>query len=476
MPDAAPVRPWAVVAVALVATSMVMLDTTIVAVALPQIAADLDAGDGIEWVITANLLALGIAQAPTGWIADRWGARNGFLAAIGMFSLASAVVAAAPNLEGVVAGRVGQGLAGGVAMPLATALIFEQFPPGRRGTAMGTAGAVVMLAPALGPVLSGYVVGETSWRWLLLIHVPLGLGAVVAGRRVIPPSTERRARRLDVAGLGLVVAALLALLIASSEASTWGLTSARFLATAAVGAALLAAFVVRSRTVPEPLADLGIFRSRTFNLSMVVVVALAMPQFARNVFVPVELQTLRGLSPLKAGLVLAPAALTGAAAMPLAGRWADRRGAREPIFAGLVLVTVATALLARAQVATPLWQVILWVSLSGLGTVLVAMPTTVLSLSSIEAHLVAHGAALRALIRQVAGALSTAVLATIIVGRAGVLAPEDATGVALADLEDAYDLGFWVAAAVTLVGVVTATRLPRWESRTTAVERDPAVV
>ena len=476
MPDAAPARPWAVVAVALVATSMVMLDTTIVAVALPQIAADLDAGDGVEWVVTANLLALGIAQAPTGWIADRWGSRNGFLVAVGAFSLASAAVAAAPNLELVVAGRMAQGLAGGVAMPLATALIFDQFPPGRRGTAMGTAGAVVMLAPALGPVLSGYVVGTTSWRWLMLIHVPLGVGAVVAGRRLVPERGERRARRLDVAGLALVVGALVALLVASSEASSWGLSSTRFLGTTAAGLALLAAFVARSRSVPEPLADLGIFRSRTFNLSMLVVVALAMPQFARNVFVPVELQTLRGLTPLRAGLVLAPAALTGAVAMPLAGRWTDRRGAREPILAGLLLVTAATALLARAQASTPLWQVLVWVSLSGLGTVLVAMPTTVLSLSSIEAHLVAHGAALRALIRQVAGALSTAVLATIIVGRAGVLAPEDATGVQLADLEDAYDLGFWVAAAVTVAGFVAATRLPRWESRTTPVEREPTVV
>ena len=463
-------RPWAVVAVALVATSMVMLDTTIVAVALPQIADDLGSTD-VEWIVTANLLALGIAQAPTGWIADRWGARDGFLTAVGTFALASAFVAVAPTLPLVVLGRIGQGLAGGVAMPLATAIIFEQFPPGRRGTAMGTAGAVVMLAPALGPVLSGYVVGNTSWRWLMLVHVPLGVVAVVAGRRFVPSTGERRRRRLDAVGLLLITAALVALLVASSEATEWGLTSARFLLTAVAGGGLMAGFVARCRSVDEPVADLSIFRSRTFNLSMLVVVAVAMPQFARNVFVPVELQTLRDLSPLKAGLVLAPAALAGAAAMPLAGRWSDRHGSRQPILVGLVVVAAATALLAAAGASTPLWQVVACVSLSGLGTVLVAMPTTVLSLSSIETHLVAHGAALRALIRQVAGALSTAVLATIIVGRAGVLAPEDASGVDLAALDDAYDVGFWVAATLPVVGVVIATRLPRKESPVAETEK-----
>ena len=458
------------VAVALVATSMVMLDTTIVAVALPEIADDIGSSD-VDWVVTANLLALGIAQAPTGWIADRWGSRNGFLTAVGAFAVASAFVAVAPTLPLIVLGRIGQGLAGGVAMPLATAIIFEQFAPGRRGTAMGTAGAVVMLAPALGPVLSGYVVGNTSWRWLMLIHVPLGIAAVVAGLRFVPSTGERRRRPLDVVGLVLIVTALVALLVASSEATEWGLTSVRFLATATAGVALLVTFITRCRTVEDPVADLSIFRSRTFNVSMLVVIALAMPQFARNVFVPVELQTLRGLSPLRAGLVLAPAALAGAAAMPLAGRWTDRRGSRQPILAGLVAVAVATGLLAAAGATTPLWQVIAWVSLSGLGTVLVAMPTTVLSLSSIESHLVAQGAALRALIRQVAGALSTAVLATIIVGRAGVLAPEDAAGIDRAALEDAYDLGFWVAAALAVVGVVMATQLPRKEAPADETEK-----
>lgn len=465
-------RTWPAVGVALSASFLVMLDTTMVNVALPQMAVDLDTSDGIEWVVTAYLLALGVAQPITGWLADRFGMRESFLAGLVAFALASGAVAAAPTLPLVVAARVVQGLAGGVIVPLVTALIFDIVPPDRRGAAVGTAGTAVMVAPTIGPVLAGYVVTTSSWRWLLLIHVPIGLVAAVVGLRVIPKVETGVKRSLDVLGLGLVSVGLIALLVASSEVSSWGIGSARFILVFGLGAMLLAWFVVRSLRLPEPLVELRVFRSRTFTLCMGIVVALSMPQFARNVFIPVELQTVRGLSALEAGLVLAPAAVLGAMMMAIGGRWTDRRGGREPIALGLLLLAVTTGGLALTDLSAPIWQVATLVAVSGLGTVLVSMPSTVVSLSAVASHLVAHGSAMRSLVRQVSASLSTAVLATVIVAQAGVLAPRDASAAVLEAVSRAYRLGYLLAAIVAAAGLVLVAALPRAAGSTAAATAD----
>ncbi|MGC2241185.1 MAG: MFS transporter, partial [Acidimicrobiia bacterium] len=162
--------PWIAMGVVLIGTFMVILDTTIVNVALPQIGLALDRQAGIEWVVTAYLLAVGLAQPPTGWLADRFGRKRLFIVSLGFFVIGSLGAALSPNLGSLVGARVIQGLGGGALMPVGMAMIYELFPPHRRGTALGVWGVAAMAGPAFGPVIGGYLVTNVSWHWLFLIN------------------------------------------------------------------------------------------------------------------------------------------------------------------------------------------------------------------------------------------------------------------------------------------------------------------
>ena len=169
---------WVAMSVIFVGTFMVILDTTIVNVALPQIGIALDDTDGIEWVVTAYLLAVGVGLPATGWLADRFGRKQIFVTSLSIFTLASLGAALAPSLPVLVAIRVLQGLGGGAMMPVGMAMIYELFPPDRRGAALGIWGVAAMAGPAFGPVIGGYLVTEVSWHWLFLVNVPIGVGAI----------------------------------------------------------------------------------------------------------------------------------------------------------------------------------------------------------------------------------------------------------------------------------------------------------
>jgi EmrB/QacA subfamily drug resistance transporter len=449
------------VAAVLLGTFIVFLDTSIIAIALPSIADDLGATTGIEWAVSVYLLALGVAQLTAGWLADRFGTRRAFLAGVGGFAFFSLCVAAAPNLVSLVALRAAQGLAGGLIIPLGAALMFTMFPPERRGTAVGASGTVIQLAPLVGLVLGGWIVTEATWRWVLLLELVLGGLAVAIGRHALPDVDPGRVRRFDVTGFSVASLGLVAILVACSQADEWGLGSPAFVATLATGAGLIGVFVVVSWGKPAALIDLTIFRSRTFSVCMVIVCVVAVAQFARAVFIPLELQTLRGLSALETGLLLVPAALTGAAVMPLGGRWVDRAGGRGPVIGGLVVTATATFVLGQQSLDTPLWLISVVLAINGMGIVLVTVPTTVVALSSVREPLVPQASAVRSLTREVAGSLGTALLATIIAGEVGVLAVEDASPEEASVAMDAYNRGFVVATCVVAAGAVLALLLPR---------------
>ncbi len=217
-------------AAVLLGTFIVFLDTSIIAIALPSIADDLGAATGIEWAVSVYLLALGVAQLTAGWLADRFGTRQAFLAGVGGFALISLCVAAAPNLVTMVALRAAQGLAGGLIIPLGAALMFTMFPPEHRGTAVGASGTVIQLDPLVGLVLGGWIVTAATWRWVLLLELILGGLAVVIGRRALPDVDPRRVRRFDVTGFAVASLGLVAILVACSQADEWGLGSPAFVA------------------------------------------------------------------------------------------------------------------------------------------------------------------------------------------------------------------------------------------------------
>jgi DHA2 family multidrug resistance protein len=451
---------WVAMGVVLVGTFMVILDTSIVNVALPQIGVDFHSIANVEWIVTAYLLALGLAQPPTGWLTDRFGKRAVFCGCVITFTVGSLLCAVAPNLGALVAFRVLQGVGGGGLPPVGLAIIYELFPADRRGTALGIWGIAAMAAPAVGPVLGGWLVTAVSWRVLFLINVPIGVVGVVLSVRLLRDVVPRRHRPLDWQGLLLATGGLAALLLGFSEAPTWTWGSPTTIACLVGGAVLTAGWVIRGLRVRMPLVDMGMFRQPVFSLCMVVLLLLTMAQYGRLVFIPLELESLRHFSALRVGVLLVPTALGAAATMPIGGRLADRIGPRLPTTLGVACIGVSTWMLSRLTLHTSELAVAGYLAVGGIGLGLSMMPTTVAALLTLPNRMAAEASSLRTLSRQVSGSLGVAVLSTVIATRlAGIPRPPTAPA-DIATGQSAYNVVFAIAASSCVLALIASIGLP----------------
>jgi DHA2 family multidrug resistance protein len=446
--------------VVVIGTFMSILDSTIVNVALPQIGLDLRQSANIEWIVTAYLLALAVSQPATGWLADKFGRKRIFIGSMALFSLGSLAAALAPNVEFLIGFRVLQGLGGGAMMPVGLAMVYELFPPERRGQAMGIWGIAAMSGPAVGPVLGGLIVTKISWRWLFLINVPVGIIGVILATLLLRDLGFREDRRFDLRGFGLAAAALICLLLAFSEGTQWGWQSPRIVGLLAGGGALMAVFVWHELRVHHPLIELRMFRNFVFSLTMVIAMVLVVAQYGRLIFMPLELETLRGMTALKVGIILTPGALGAASTMPIGGRLSDHMGARLPAMVGLSILGAMMFLLANLTVDTPIWQLMLILAVSGAGTGLAMMPMMVAALNALESRFVAQASSVRSLNRYVAGSFAVAILSTIVTAELGSISAATAHGQSPASIQSSYNLVFWIGLGCVIATVALTAFLP----------------
>lgn len=446
--------------VVVIGTFMSILDSTIVNVALPQIGLDLHQPENIEWIVTAYLLALAVAQPATGWLADKFGRKRVFVWSMGLFSLGSLAAALAPNLGYLIAFRILQGLGGGAMMPVGLAMIYELFPPDKRGAAMGIWGIAAMTGPAIGPVLGGFIVTAISWRWLFVINVPVGIVGVVLATILLRDLGYREDRRFDLRGYALAGVGLVFWLLAFSEGTQWGWDSVQIIGLLAFGTVLLLWFAVHEIHVHEPLIELRMFNNFVFSLTMVIAMVLVVSQYGRLIFMPLELETLRGMSALKVGIILTPGAVGAGATMPIGGRLSDRVGARIPAVLGLSIVSVATLLLALVTVDTSVAYLMAVLAVSGIGTGLAMTPMMVAALNAIPAKFVAQASGVRSLNRYVAGSFAVAILSTILTAQIGSLSASTAVHLSPAQIQNSYNLIFWIAFICVVASVIMAIFLP----------------
>jgi DHA2 family multidrug resistance protein len=449
---------WVAMGVILIGTFMVILDTSIVNVALPEIGADFHSVSAVDWIVTSYLLAVGVSIMATGWLADHFGKRNVFVVSLAIFTIGSLLCTIAPSLTLLVVARVVQGLGGGALMPLGMAMIYELFEPQDRGMALGIWGVAAMAAPAVGPVLGGFLVTTVDWRALFLINVPIGMVGVPAAAKLLRDIGARDSRPLDLMGLVTSAVGLVLVLLALSEAPTWGWGSVPFVTAMIVGTALLGYWVVRSLHIRAPLIELRMFAIPAFTLTMVIVWLVTISQFARLVFIPLEFETLRGSSALSVGLMLTPAALGVAMTMPIGGRLADRIGARVPVTIGLAITAFSFWPLGHLDVDTRPEAVATWLFIGGFGVGLSMMPNTVIAMNSVHGKYVAQASAVRSLNRQVAASLGTAILASILASHIGEIGSHAGkpTPHAIAGYNDL----FLIAMYITIVACVCALWLP----------------
>lgn len=445
-------------AVVMVGTFVVLLDATVINVALPAMAADLNADKGIEWVVTSYLVAVAVAQLLTGWLADRFGQRAVYMGSLAVFGLGSLLATVAGSLNLLVGARVVQGLGGGAIIPIGMAIVYEMYPVEQRGTALGTWGVSTMTAPALGPVLGGYIATSASWRWIFAINVPVCLIAYLVARSNLPSFGDIRHRRLPVLPLLLASAGLVGLLVAFDRVSVWGWGSGTFLVVATLAVVSIGLFVLAELRSESSLIEVRMFAIPAFAVTMVIVWFITTSQFGRLLFAPLELQLVHGVSSFTSGLALLPAAIGTAAVLPVGGWLTDKIGPRWPVASGLTTVATALFLLSRTTPDTSIVAYSSILLLQGVGFGMAMMPNTIAAMTVVPADLLNRASAARSLNRQVAASIGVAWLVSAVASSIGSLTNSD--GLPVEVVQQAYNRVFLIAAVCVALAVLLALCLP----------------
>ena len=409
---------WKVLISVMFGIFMVILDSTIVNIAFPTLRIQFGASlPDAQWVLSIYVLALGVTTPVSGFLADRFGIKRMYLLGLALFTVGSILCGIAPSLGTLILARAVQGIGGGIAQPLGPAQLYRAFPPKEQGTALGIFGIALVVAPALGPILGGWLVGMGIWRVIFFVNVPIGILGVFLGSRFLPDYRVEKRPKFDPFGLLTAMAGFGAVLYAASEAEVYGWTGSTTLLLFGFGLLMLVAHaVIELKLVKEPMLDLRLFANPTFlNASLVGYVA-TVALFGAEFLMPIYLQTFRGRTALEAGFILLGVAATSAFATPLAGRLYDKIGPRAIMLTGFAILCVNTWQLAQIQATTSIGYIVFLLALRGLAVGLAMQTSFVTALSSIPLNLLPRGSSLVNSTRFVVQAVSVAVLATILVG------------------------------------------------------------
>ena len=415
---------WIVMMVAIFGLFMVMLDLTIVNIAIPNLQSDFGASlTDVDWVSTGYSLAEGIGIPLTPYFSALLGNKRFYLVLLALFTIGSALCGLAWSLTALTTFRILQGLAGAGMIPMSITLLYSEFPPEERGIAMGSLGVPLMVAPALGPTVGGYLVTFVSWRVIFYINVPIGILGIFLGALFLRDSQTPRERRpsFDIAGFLLSTISLGSLLYAFDKAGTDGWDSFTVLSFLTLGLAILVIFVIVELLTIEsgrqPLLDLSIFRSRTFAGGNIALMIIAFALFGGQFLVPQYLQTLRGLSAYDAGLVLLPQALGSMVASLIGGRLVDKLGVKAVTIPGLLILAGGLWGLSRLTLQTPYLDFQVLLIIRGMGLGLCMQQTTIAALAEIKPPQLSQASSLNSVVRSVATSFAVALVSTLVTER-----------------------------------------------------------
>jgi EmrB/QacA subfamily drug resistance transporter len=451
-------RRWLALIVLCLGTLMIVLDTTIVNVALPSIRADLGFSEtSLAWVVNAYLLTFGGFLLLGGRLGDLFGHRRLFLSGITLFTLASLACGLATSQEVLVAARAVQGLGGAVASAVALSLMMTLFTePAERAKAMGVFGFVAAGGGSIGVLLGGVLTDALDWHWIFLVNLPIGASVVALSLRLLPGARGAAAGRLDVAGAVTVTAALMLAVYGIVNGNEQGWTSARTTGLLAAAATLLALFLAIEWRVSSPLVPLGLFRLRNVATANVVGVLWAAAMFAWFFLSALYLQLVLGYSPMKVGLAFLPANLImGAFSLGLSAKLVMRFGIRTPLATGLLLAAVGLVLFVRAPVdGSFAVDVLPSMILLGFGAGMALNPVLLAAMSDVAPEQAGLASGIVNTSFMMGGALGLAVLASLAASRTESLsAAGDGPLVALTGgYHTAFLVGALFAAAAALLG------------------------
>ncbi|WP_166133913.1 MDR family MFS transporter [Nocardioides ochotonae] len=473
---------------------MPVLDSTIVNVALDTLSSDLDASlNKTQWVVTGYLLAVAMVIPITGWAMDRFGSKTIWIMAVTLFMLGSALCAAAWNIESLIGFRILQGLGGGMLLPAGQAMIAKAAGQDRMGSAMAVLGIPMLLGPVFGPVLGGLLVEYTTWHWIFVVNVPVGLIAIALAVWKLPGGRpEDDAGALDIVGLVLLSGSLASLLYGLSEASSQGgFDKAGVLGWLIGGGVGLVAYTAWSLIRgPASIIDVRLLTNRVFASSTVTIFLVGIGMFGGMLLLPLYYQTVRGQGALDAGLLLAPQGLGAVVAVVLTGKLTDRIGAGYVVPVGVLLALAGTLPFTQVGTDTSYWWLSLALFVRGIGLGAVMMPTISSAYSTLSKDKASRAAPTLSATQQVGASLGSALLITALThhfthelldrgvqsqSRSGgggggstelSSIPRSEMPVIGPLLADSYGFAFWVAWVLMALILIPAIGLPRhWHGK-----------
>lgn len=413
---------WWVLASVMFGTFMAVIDATIVNVGLPKMMSVFGTGiDKVEWVLTAYLLAFAVMLPSSGWIADHFGYKRTYFLGMLLFTLGSLLCSLSWNIEILIFFRVLQGIGGGLLMPIGMAIITREFPPEKRGVALGFWGVAAAASISVGPMLGGYLIDSFSWHMIFDINVPIGIFGLFSVYVVQREFNSDQKKPFDTVGFISMSVFLTFLLLALADGNaswnTEGWTSDFILSCFFISFIALVVFLTAEFTVKNPMLELRLLKERNFGISTLMLFVFGMALFGNSFLLPLYLQNSLGYTALQAGLVFFPVGIIQAIVSPAAGYLSDKINKKIPIFCGIVLLGLSLFLFHFFSLTTEHSQIMLPLYIRGVGIGLLFSPLSALALMDIPGPKMAQASSMFNTIRQVGGSFGVALLGTILTQR-----------------------------------------------------------
>ncbi len=467
-------RKWLTLVAVAVGLFMIMLDNTVVNVALPSIRSDLGIGiSELEWVVNAYALTFGVLLLTGGKLADLLGRRAIFIAGLVIFTLSSLVCGLANGPELLIAARTVQGVGAALMNPATLSIIMATFPPRQRGMAIGIWAGVAGLALAIGPLVGGLLTEEIDWSWIFFINIPIGIAGIIAARLFIDETKDTsREQRLDLPGLLTSAIGLFALTYGLIETNHHAWTSARVLSLLAIAIVALGTFLMLESRQRLPMLDLSLFKNRTFAGANAVMLMVGLAMFGIFFFNSLFLQNILGYSAIQAGATFLPMTVLIILVAPVAGRLSDQYGPRWFMGAGMALLAVSLLLFGRLEASSSFWTILPALLAGGFGMAITMAPTTSAAMGSVPIEKAGVGSAVINSMRQVGGSIGIAVMGALVATQVSV--GQRDPGYA-AQFIAGYHVAVHVGAAVVIVGSVLSVVMIRQARQAPHGAPEPAV-
>ncbi|KGP92295.1 multidrug MFS transporter [Pontibacillus chungwhensis BH030062] len=432
-----------------------ILNQTLLATALPNIMADLNLeASTAQWLTTIFMLVNGVMIPITAFLIGRFTTRGLFLTAMGLFALGTLVCAIAPNFPLLMVGRILQASGAGIIMPLMQTILFMIFPIEKRGAAMGMFGLVISFAPAIGPTLSGYLVDQFPWRSLFYVILPIVILDFIIAYFILKNVTKQTFPKLDILSIILSTIGFGGILYGFSVAGSEGWSSDQVYLSIIVGALSLTWFILRQGRLREPILEFKVFSYKTFTLTTVLGMVVFIAMIGASTVLPLYMQNMLGFTAFESGLMLLPGALIMGFSNPITGRLFDKFGAKWLAIIGLIILVVTTFMFTNLTAQTSFLYLTIVNAFRMLSVAMVMMPVTTAGINQLPEHLISHGTAMNNTMRQVSGAVGTALLVTV-------MSTAARPGNGVEGLVHGVNVSFIVAGISAIVGLVLSFFIKR---------------